>query len=674
MKAIPLVFITDNTYSLPTGVAIQSAIQSKNEETHYDISVIIYRVSRENQERLLSQARPDVTIRLIEASDIDIERYQEKGYYVSPSSLLKFNIPDLLPDLKKVLYLDGDILVKQDLAEFFNTSLKKTYVAGVRDMAGEVIACMQDKLSLTRYMNTGIMLMNLDLMRQENLTERLYQVKKDHPEYCCMDQDVFNFVFRENITWLPPKYNLMFANLAGLHLPIEDVNHFYGTRYDSYEDMVDDAYVIHLTNERKPWLYRYAFFGGEWRYVYQKSSFRNVPLRYKDNWSWYVGQFPVVNLDRLMNSFVLKILGVRVLEYKKKIGLKKVRFLHMTVWERIKRPQTKITKILKVPVFKVKKTETDTRKFVFGIPVYRRQKMSDGRRIFVFGIQVNHRRNAQVGPQYSFDMTQLEQNIVRYLDLNEQFQRLNLLSLMATVPQADEAREKAIRHIDDPVSVNIEYPPSYRHLLPYMSFSQMGQDRCVAFILKYFCQRDLSQITYLDIGAAEPIGDSNTFLFYCMGARGVLVDPNTRLISKGYSLRAGDVILEGGIAFDDSREADYYDFGIPGQGHNTFDKKSAEESAKQFELVSVTRKKLFPINEILETYFKQKAPDFVSIDAEGVDFKIIKSLDFNRWRPTVFCIENQTDKLISYMKKKGYRYIANSSADTLFVDEGSLKR
>ena len=673
MKAIPLVFITDDTYSLPTGVAIMSAIQSKKAETKYDISIITYQVSSENKERLLRQAAPNVTIRLIEAANVDIDDYREQGYYVSPSSLLKFSIPDFLPDVKKVLYLDGDILVKQDLTELFEMPLKKTYAAGVRDMAGEVIARFHDKLSLDRYLNSGMMLLNLDLMRRDDLTNRLYRTKKEHPEYQCMDQDVFNDVFRGNITWLPPKYNLMFANLAGIHLPIEDVNRFYGTGYDSYEEMIDDACIIHLTNERKPWLYRYTFFAQDWRQIYQKSSFHTVPLHYKDNWSWYIGDFPVLNCDRLMNSLVLKVLGFRVLEYKRKQDQQKLRLFHITVWEHIKRPQTKITHILKLPVFKIKKTENEVLKSVLGIPVYRRRQTSSGRRIFVLGVQVNHRRDMAPAASDRTNVDALAQNIFQYLDLHDQFRRLKMLSLMASVPQNNKARETIIRHIDDPAPLNIEYPEGYRSLLPYMSFSQMGQDRCVSFILRYFCGRDPSHISYLDIGAAEPIGDNNTFLFYCLGARGVLVDPNTRLLTKAYSLRPGDVILEGGIAFDNKKEADYYDFGIPGQGHNTFDKKSADAAAKQFELVSVTPKKLWPMNEILETYFKKKAPDFVSIDVEGVDFKIIQSIDFNRWRPTVFCIENQTKELITYMEKNGYRYIANSSVDTLFVDEGSLQ-
>ena len=140
-----------------------SAIQSKKAETKYDISIITYQVSSENKERLLRQAAPNVTIRLIEAANVDIDDYREQGYYVSPSSLLKFSIPDFLPDVKKVLYLEGDILVKQDLTELFEMPLKKTYAAGVRDMAGEVIARFHDKLSLDRYLNSGMMLLNLDL-------------------------------------------------------------------------------------------------------------------------------------------------------------------------------------------------------------------------------------------------------------------------------------------------------------------------------------------------------------------------------------------------------------------------------------------------------------------------------------------------------------------------------
>lgn len=86
---------------------------------------------------------------------------------------------------------------------------------------------------------------------------------------------------------------------------------------------------------------------------------------------------------------------------------------------------------------------------------------------------------------------------------------------------------------------------------------------------------------------------------------------------------------------------------------------------------------LVPVNRILEQHF-EVCPNLISLDIEGLDFQILSSMDFDKWRPEVFCIETLTytedkterklDEIIEYMKGKNYMVYGDTYINTIFVD------
>ena len=210
------------------------------------------------------------------------------------------------------------------------------------------------------------------------------------------------------------------------------------------------------------------------------------------------------------------------------------------------------------------------------------------------------------------------------------------------------------------------------------SFSQQGED-LVAESIFYFL--GIKPSSYLDIGAGEPIRASNTYRFYGRGCRGVLVEPNPALAASLRSTRPGDVVLEVGIGTTDQASADYYMIGGPvGELLNTFSKKEAERteatSKGRNRIERVVKIPLVSVNRVLEEHFRDGAPDFLSIDIEGLDHDILASLDFDRWRPKVVCAETLvagTDRVetrtIDLMQSKGYAVRGSTWVNTIFVDE-----
>ena len=283
MKKLPICFCTDDNYALPTCVAITSLIHNKRPETIYDIYIIIDGVSSEKQEKLKECSTSNVSITLIPAPNRQLKKNKNNCEYVSVSAFLRFELPDILPMYEKILYLDGDILVLNDLSELYNTTLTSEYVAAIRDFAGEK-QLLNKKIGIKYYFNSGILLINAKKWREENLGTKLYKTWLSHNYFPCMDQDTMNFALKEKVKWINPKYNLMTFNLLESQITIDTINTECGTNYTNFKALEEDAVILHLTNAKKPWNNRYAYGFDLWLSYFKKSPMKKFSLNiYKSN-------------------------------------------------------------------------------------------------------------------------------------------------------------------------------------------------------------------------------------------------------------------------------------------------------------------------------------------------------------------------------------------------------
>ena len=211
------------------------------------------------------------------------------------------------------------------------------------------------------------------------------------------------------------------------------------------------------------------------------------------------------------------------------------------------------------------------------------------------------------------------------------------------------------------------------------SYSQFGEDLIIKSIFDLF---NIKNPTYFDIGAHHPFYLSNTALFYNSGSHGINVEANPFLIQSFNKYRKRDVNLNIGIGVHKGNMLFHV---FEDDTLSTFSENEAQK-LKSFghKIIKEQSIEILSINELLDLYNLGKSPDFLTIDAEGYDFQILNSLDFEIFSPVVICIEiveyspngngKKKKEIINLLNQKGYFEYANTYINGIFVNRSAFER
>ena len=286
MSNIKLVYICDEKYVMPTCVSIQSVYEHKK-SSQYDIYVIGVDLSKESIDKINSIKLSGIKVKLLifenKYKSIDMHHF-----YVSKVALFKFDIPNILSNEDKVLYIDSDIIVMDDLAELFNTDINDYYAGVVRDFPAYYSYHYNNEIDLDDYFNSGVLLLNLRLLRQKNVYEKLLAYKQEDNLKRFMDQDCYNVVFNGQTIALPAKYNYMNSAIE---------------LYKKYLAEPVKPVIVHLTTERKPWLYCDVPFSNVWYSCFKKSVCKRDKLDRKFIYREKIDNKRIIHIGNLKISY-----------------------------------------------------------------------------------------------------------------------------------------------------------------------------------------------------------------------------------------------------------------------------------------------------------------------------------------------------------------------------------
>ncbi len=217
----------------------------------------------------------------------------------------------------------------------------------------------------------------------------------------------------------------------------------------------------------------------------------------------------------------------------------------------------------------------------------------------------------------------------------------------------------------------------------FESFSQSGEDTIIKYILLGL-GRKLHEISYLDLGANHAKYLSNTYAFYCQGAKGVLVEANPNLINELTVNRPEDIVLNRCISKTSGENITFYI--MSGDGLSTMDYDAAVSFTKENSAISIEKTvtvETITVNDIINEYFKGKAPEILNVDIEGMELEVLSMIDFDTFRPAViicemieykstFGIPEKNQEIIRFMEEHGYSEYAFTGINSIFVDRNAL--
>ena len=190
-------------------------------------------------------------------------------------------------------------------------------------------------------------------------------------------------------------------------------------------------------------------------------------------------------------------------------------------------------------------------------------------------------------------------------------------------------------------------------------YSQFGED----IILKELLKSSISDGFFVDVGCYHPKKYSNTYMLYRKGWRGLNIDLEEDKISLFNMIRPSDYNILCPIS-DKKEKVTLFRYGKFGLG-STIDKDYAEKTSEVlFDHQAVETKTL---NEIIsESPYSNKQIDVLSIDVEGMDFRVLNSLDLKTYRPKIIIIEDNRRSIEEVLKSdiyillKKYSYVLRS--------------
>lgn len=206
---ISCAFALDNAYIYPTLVALESLVDNAKNNSFYDIYVLIdINFSIENIKILKTIEKNYTSNCEIIFKILDDKYSKEKtDKRIKIPSYYRLELHNLLPNVNKIIWLDGDTGVFEDLTELYNIDMKGNYILGFLDSIPEAVDRYGIKNSTV--LCAGVLLMDLEALRVNRMTEKFDKFLNDYRDGIDQhDQTIINVVCQGKISKLPPKYGI----------------------------------------------------------------------------------------------------------------------------------------------------------------------------------------------------------------------------------------------------------------------------------------------------------------------------------------------------------------------------------------------------------------------------------------------------------------------------------
>lgn len=296
---IAVVFSSDDRYLYILSVALQSLIDNISSTYNYDICIVSDGIQerKKNLLRLICSNKKNISLRFIEISKtLDSLPLKTSNARLSRTIFARLYIPEMFSEYSKVLYLDGDIIIKKDIAELYNTKIDNYYFAAVPDASicqlykftGYVSEYLESIgiIEKEKYFNSGVLLYNIAEFKKNYSASKMVDMIAKNKFYYD-EQDAFNCFAGNHVKLLEIKWNLIYHEKI-TYQEILMLSPEYIAAYNN-------PYIIHYAGGNLPTSVENSFFSTDFWNVARKTPCyesvlniainnykkRNVPEKHK---------------------------------------------------------------------------------------------------------------------------------------------------------------------------------------------------------------------------------------------------------------------------------------------------------------------------------------------------------------------------------------------------------
>ena len=257
-RNVPVALATDENYLSYLKVTINSAIAS-SPGSNLDIIVLHAGIT---EDAILDftagyAGTGNASVRFVDISE-ELEASGLSDYKQTArlplSACYRLLLPRVLAAYGKVVYLDVDVAVCRDLGELYETDVGDNWFAAAKDVVYNTkpeYVSWASKWGFEEwdgYVNTGVLVMNLERFRREPVFDRLLPVVLEASKWLC-DQDALNFVCKGAIAPLDPRWNVQLGDYC-----ISKQIALTG----------DEIWIAHFTGAEKPWTRPFHRYSHRW--------------------------------------------------------------------------------------------------------------------------------------------------------------------------------------------------------------------------------------------------------------------------------------------------------------------------------------------------------------------------------------------------------------------------
>ncbi|MCM1126507.1 MAG: glycosyltransferase family 8 protein [Lachnospiraceae bacterium] len=208
-EKIEVIYICDEKFVKLTAISIYSLLYN-NKSNNIKIWLIANGIKKESKGSIIELVHKfHKEIAVVDAIDLKERFIIPKTIYSNLSVYNNLFLASMI-NAEKAIYIDGDTIILRSLSEMWEVDIKDKYVAGVKDTIGIIeraeAGIGRDEL----YINTGVMLCNLNLWREDQLEKKYIDYINGHTgKYIFRSQRIINAVCKNKMIQISPHFNLL---------------------------------------------------------------------------------------------------------------------------------------------------------------------------------------------------------------------------------------------------------------------------------------------------------------------------------------------------------------------------------------------------------------------------------------------------------------------------------